>query len=117
MFFFLLNMDQVLVDRSKTDVSGLYSNLSFVLPEYLDELKQYTPTYTQWAESEEDLAEPLKGVAGCVDRCSKETEEHINHMSEVLVPALHEYVLCAETVKVSPHQTAHMQTPPPHWRR
>ncbi|XP_074550185.1 sorting nexin-7 isoform X1 [Halichoeres trimaculatus] len=67
--------------------------------EYLDELKQYTPTYTQWAESEEDLAEPLKGVAGCVDRCSKETEEHINHMSEVLVPALHEYVLCAETVK------------------
>ncbi|XP_041670206.1 sorting nexin-7 [Cheilinus undulatus] len=67
--------------------------------EYLDELKQYTPTYTQWAESEEELADQLKGVASCVERCSKETEEHIHHLSEVLVPALHEYVLCAETVK------------------
>ncbi|KAM6971332.1 sorting nexin-7 [Tautogolabrus adspersus] len=67
--------------------------------EYLDELKQYTPTYTQWAESEEELSDQLKGVASCVERCSKETEEHIHHMSEVLVPALHEYVLCSETVK------------------
>uniref|UniRef100_A0A4W6F1P0 Sorting nexin 7 n=1 Tax=Lates calcarifer TaxID=8187 RepID=A0A4W6F1P0_LATCA len=55
--------------------------------EYLDELKQY------------DLAEPLKGVARCVEGCSKETEEQIQHLSEVLVPALHEYVLCAETLK------------------
>uniref|UniRef100_A0A4W6FU29 Sorting nexin 7 n=1 Tax=Lates calcarifer TaxID=8187 RepID=A0A4W6FU29_LATCA len=67
--------------------------------EYLDELKQYGPTYTQWAGSEEDLAEPLKGVARCVEGCSKETEEQIQHLSEVLVPALHEYVLCAETLK------------------
>ncbi|XP_070708951.1 sorting nexin-7 isoform X1 [Pempheris klunzingeri] len=67
--------------------------------EYLDELKQYSSTYTQWVGSEEELAEPLKGVAGCVERCSKETEERIHHMSEVLVPALHEYVLCAETLK------------------
>ncbi|KAI3355178.1 hypothetical protein L3Q82_017880 [Scortum barcoo] len=67
--------------------------------EYLDELKQYSPAYTQWAGSEEELAEPLKGVASCVERCSKETEEQIHHLSEVLVPALHEYVLCAETLK------------------
>lgn len=79
-----------------------------VLPEYLDELKQYGPTYTQWAGSEEELAEPLKHVASCVERCGKETEEHIHHLSEVLVPALHEYVLCAETVKVSPEHTAHI---------
>ncbi|XP_045917820.1 sorting nexin-7 isoform X2 [Micropterus dolomieu] len=68
--------------------------------EYLDELKQYSPTYTQWAESEGELAEPLKGVANCVERCSKETEEQIHHLSQVLVPVLHEYVLCAETLKV-----------------
>ncbi|XP_042366188.1 LOW QUALITY PROTEIN: sorting nexin-7-like [Plectropomus leopardus] len=67
--------------------------------EYVDELKQYIPTYTQWASYEEELAEPLKGVASCVERCSKETEEQIHHLSEVLVPALHEYVLCAETLK------------------
>ncbi|XP_062297725.1 sorting nexin-7 isoform X2 [Scomber scombrus] len=67
--------------------------------EHLDELKQYGPTYTQWAGLEEELEEPLKGVAGCVERCSKETEEQIHHLSEVLVPALHEYVLCAETLK------------------
>lgn len=67
--------------------------------EYVDELKQCSPTYTQWSGSEEELAEPLKGVAGCVEQCSKETEEQIHHLSEVLVPALHEYVLCAETLK------------------
>lgn len=81
-----------------------------LLAEYLDELKQYGPTYTQWAGSEEDLLEPLKGVAGCVERCSKETEEQIQHLSEVLVPALHEYVLCAETLKVSPDCAAHIST-------
>lgn len=67
--------------------------------EYLDELRQYSPAYTQWAGSEEELAEPLNGVAGCVEHCSKETEELIGHLSDVLVPALHEYVLCAETLK------------------
>lgn len=66
----------------------------------MEELKQYGPAYTQWAELEEELAEPLKGVAGCVERCSKETEEHVHHLSEGLVPTLHEYVLSAETVKV-----------------
>lgn len=70
------------------------------LSEYLEELKQYGPAYTQWAELEEALAEPLRGVASCVERCGKETEEHVQHLSDVLVPALHEYVLCAETVKV-----------------
>ncbi|XP_030253530.1 sorting nexin-7 isoform X1 [Sparus aurata] len=67
--------------------------------EYVDELKQYSPTYTQWAGSEEELAESLNGVANCLVRCSKETEEQIYHLSEVLVPTLHEYVLCAETLK------------------
>ncbi|KAM6900454.1 sorting nexin-7 [Xenentodon cancila] len=67
--------------------------------EYLDEQKQYSPTYSQWAESEESLAEPLKEMANCVERCSRETEEHVYHMSEVLVPALHEYILCADTLK------------------
>ncbi|KAF6735934.1 Sorting nexin-7 [Oryzias melastigma] len=33
--------------------------------EYLDELRQYSSTYSQWAESEENLSEPLKGVASC----------------------------------------------------
>ncbi|KAM3860451.1 sorting nexin-7 [Diretmus argenteus] len=67
--------------------------------EYLDELGQYGPTYSQWAGSEEELAEPLKSVASCVESCSRETEDNVNHLSEVLVPALHEYVLCAETLK------------------
>lgn len=67
--------------------------------EYLDELRQYSPTYSQWAEAEQELSEPLKGVCSCVERCSKEAEEQIQHLSQVLVPALHEYVLCAETLK------------------
>ncbi|XP_056869245.1 LOW QUALITY PROTEIN: sorting nexin-7 [Takifugu flavidus] len=67
--------------------------------EYVDELKRCGPTYSLWAALEEDLAEPLRGVAGCVERCCVETEEHIQYLSEVLVPAVHEYVLSADTVK------------------
>ncbi len=88
-------------------------DVSPVFAEYVDELKQYSPTYTQWAGLEEELAEPLKGVASCVEHCSKEAEEQIHHLSEVLVPALHEYVLCAETLKVSPEHDDHTRTPPP----
>lgn len=69
--------------------------------EYLEELKEYGPTYTLWSGSEEELAEQLKGVAGCIERCCKETEEQVGHLSDTLVPVLHEYVLCAETLKVS----------------
>ncbi|XP_041717816.1 sorting nexin-7 isoform X2 [Coregonus clupeaformis] len=67
--------------------------------EYLEELKEYGPTYTLWSGSEEELVEQLKGVAGCIERCWKETEEQVGHLSDTLVPALHEYVLCAETLK------------------
>lgn len=34
-----------------------------------------------------------------MEGCSKETEEQIQHLSEVLVPVLHEYVICADTLK------------------
>ncbi|XP_008305609.1 sorting nexin-7 [Cynoglossus semilaevis] len=67
--------------------------------EYLDELKQYHPMYVQWANSEDVLADSLKSVADCVERCSKETEEQTQHLSEILCPAIHEYVLCADTLK------------------
>ncbi|XP_061522594.1 sorting nexin-7 [Phycodurus eques] len=67
--------------------------------EYLDELKQYGPLYSQWADIEKDLHDPLKLVAHCAEQCSKETEKQIHHLSEVLVPALHEYVLCTEVLK------------------
>lgn len=82
------------------DLNRPFVTLLSYLSEYLEELKQYGPAYTQWAELEDALEEPLRGVASCVERCGKETEEHVQHLSDVLVPALHEYVLCAETVKV-----------------
>ncbi|XP_049604635.1 sorting nexin-7 [Syngnathus scovelli] len=67
--------------------------------EYLDELKQYGPLYSQWAEVEEDLHDPLQRVANCMDHCSKETEKQIHQLSDVMVPAFHEYVLCTEVIK------------------
>ncbi|XP_047424090.1 sorting nexin-7 [Mugil cephalus] len=67
--------------------------------EYVDEVMQCSSTYTQWADSERELAESLRGIAGCVEQCTKDTEEQIQHLSQSLVPALHEYVLCAETLK------------------
>lgn len=93
---------QEYVDDFSTKISSVDKVTQRIIKEqreYLDELRQYGPTYTQWAELEEDLAEPLKGVANCVERCSKETEEQIQQLSDVLVPTLHEYVLCAETLK------------------
>ncbi|XP_066548685.1 sorting nexin-7 isoform X2 [Amia ocellicauda] len=67
--------------------------------EYLEEMKEYGPIYTLWSGSEEELGEPLTAVASCVDKCCREAEEHVNSLSENLVPVLHEYVLCAETLK------------------
>lgn len=86
--------------------------LSGCVAEYLEEMKEYAPTYTLWSGSEEELAEPLKGVANCLDRCFQETEEQVRQLSDSLAPALHEYVLCAETLKVqrtctSPHMLFH----------
>ncbi|XP_061876880.1 sorting nexin-7 [Entelurus aequoreus] len=78
--------------------------------EYLDELKQYGPTYSQWADTEEELGEPLGRVASCVERCCKETETQIHHLSEVLVPTLHEYVLCGEVLKAVMRRRDNIQT-------
>uniref|UniRef100_A0A8C1S0B8 Sorting nexin 7 n=1 Tax=Cyprinus carpio TaxID=7962 RepID=A0A8C1S0B8_CYPCA len=68
--------------------------------EYLEELKECGPTYALWSQSEQELAEPLKNVAGCVDNCCKETEEQVKHLNDHLIPVLHEYVLCADTLKM-----------------
>lgn len=70
------------------------------VPEHLDEMKEYGPIYTLWSGSEEELVEPLKLMASCLDRCSRETEEQIEHLSNRLLPTLHEYVLCADNLKV-----------------
>ncbi|XP_072535747.1 sorting nexin-7 isoform X2 [Salminus brasiliensis] len=67
--------------------------------EYLEELKECGPIYTLWSGSEEELVEPLKQMAGCLDRCCRETEEQVQQLSNSLLPILHEYVLCSETLK------------------
>ncbi|XP_072430700.1 sorting nexin-7 isoform X3 [Chiloscyllium punctatum] len=69
------------------------------LKEHLTEMKEYGPIYTVWSESEQDLAEPLKGVASSIENCCKAIEGLTIGLSEDLLPALHEYVLCAETLK------------------
>ncbi|KAI5106249.1 sorting nexin-7 isoform X1 [Silurus meridionalis] len=67
--------------------------------EYLEDMKDSGPLYTLWSGSEEELVEPLKLMASCLDRCYKETEEQIEHLSNSLLPMLHEYVLCADNLK------------------
>ncbi|XP_036441561.1 sorting nexin-7 isoform X2 [Colossoma macropomum] len=67
--------------------------------EYLEEVKECGPIYTLWSGSEEELVEPLKMMASCLDRCCRESEEQIQHLSSSLLPVLHEYVLCTETLK------------------
>ncbi|MGH0155095.1 UNVERIFIED_CONTAM: hypothetical protein FKN15_038772 [Acipenser sinensis] len=69
------------------------------IAEYLEGMKECGPVYTLWSGSEDQLVEPLKAIAGCIDNCCKVTEEHVAGLSENQVPILHEYVLCAETLK------------------
>ncbi|NXO03780.1 SNX7 protein, partial [Rhinopomastus cyanomelas] len=64
--------------------------------EYFNEMKEFGPIHTLWSASEEDLADALKGVAGCIDKCCKATEKRMAGLSESLLPILHEYVLYGE---------------------
>ncbi|XP_027507455.1 sorting nexin-7 isoform X1 [Corapipo altera] len=64
--------------------------------DYFNEMKEYGPIHTLWSASEEDLADSLKGIASCIDRCCKATEKRMAGLSENLLPILHEYVLYSE---------------------
>ncbi|XP_034978751.2 sorting nexin-7 isoform X2 [Zootoca vivipara] len=64
--------------------------------DYFCEMKEFGPIHTLWSASEVDLADTLKGVAGCIDKCCKATEKRMAGLSEILFPTLHEYVLYSE---------------------
>nr|XP_009684256.1 PREDICTED: sorting nexin-7 isoform X2 [Struthio camelus australis] len=64
--------------------------------EYFNEMKEYGPIHTLWSASEEDVADSLKGVASCIDKCCKATEKRMAGLSENLLPIIHEYVLYSE---------------------
>ncbi|RXN11795.1 sorting nexin-30 [Labeo rohita] len=67
--------------------------------EFLMELREYGPVYSSWSSFEEDLHDPLEGVAGCVSNCSGALEELTEDMSEDFLPVLREYVLYIESMK------------------
>ncbi|XP_054021022.1 sorting nexin-7 isoform X2 [Dryobates pubescens] len=64
--------------------------------EYFNEMKEYGPIHTLWSASEDDVADCLKGVASCIDKCCKATEKRMAGLSENLLPILHEYILYSE---------------------
>uniref|UniRef100_A0A8D1T2Z4 PX domain-containing protein n=1 Tax=Sus scrofa TaxID=9823 RepID=A0A8D1T2Z4_PIG len=64
--------------------------------DYFDEMKEYGPIHILWSASEEELVDPLKGVASCLDKCCKATEKRMSGLSEALLPVVHEYVLYSE---------------------
>ena len=63
-------------------------------------MKEYGPIHILWSASEEDLADTLKGVASCIDKCCKATEKRMSGLSEALLPVVHEYVLYSEMLMV-----------------
>ncbi|XP_026866163.1 sorting nexin-30 [Electrophorus electricus] len=67
--------------------------------EYLVELREYSPVYSSWASSEEELQEPLDGVAACMANCCSGLEELTEEMSEDFLPVLREYILYVESMK------------------
>uniref|UniRef100_A0A3Q1LSX0 Sorting nexin 7 n=2 Tax=Bos TaxID=9903 RepID=A0A3Q1LSX0_BOVIN len=69
--------------------------------EYLDEMKEYGPIHILWSASEEDLADTLKSVASCIDKCCKATEKRMSGFSEALLPVVHEYVLYSEMLMLT----------------
>lgn len=70
-------------------------------------MKEYGPIHILWSASEEDLADTLKGVASCIDRCCKATEKRMSGLSEALLPVVHEYVLYSEMLMVrTPNSTS-----------
>lgn len=64
------------------------------------EWREYGPLYSSWASSEQELQEPLDGVAGCVANCCNALEELTEDMSDDFLPVLREYVLYIESMKV-----------------
>ncbi|KAF4789602.1 Sorting nexin-7 [Turdus rufiventris] len=64
--------------------------------DYFNEMKEYGPIHTLWSASEEDIADSLKGIASCIERCCRATEKRMAGLSEHLLPILHEYVLYSE---------------------
>ncbi|KAM9325470.1 sorting nexin-7 [Gastrophryne carolinensis] len=66
--------------------------------DYYEEMKEYGPIYTLWSASEEELVDPLRGVANCIDKCCKITETLNAKLSNDLIPIIHEYVLYSETL-------------------
>ena len=67
--------------------------------EYFDEMEKYGPIGILRLASEEDLADTLKSVASCIDKCCKAAEKRMSGLSEALLPVVHEYVLCSEMLK------------------
>ncbi|XP_026872060.2 sorting nexin-7 isoform X1 [Electrophorus electricus] len=67
--------------------------------EYSEELGEGSPVYTKWSDIEDELMVPLKLMASCLDRCHRESEEQVLQLSNSLLPTLHEYVLCTDTLK------------------
>ena len=59
-------------------------------------MKEYGPIHILWSASEEDLADTLKSVASCIDKCCKATEKWTSGLSEALLPVVQEYVLYSE---------------------
>uniref|UniRef100_A0A8D0PT40 PX domain-containing protein n=1 Tax=Sus scrofa TaxID=9823 RepID=A0A8D0PT40_PIG len=69
--------------------------------DYFDEMKEYGPIHILWSASEEELVDPLKGVASCLDKCCKATEKRLAGLSEALLPVVHEYVLYSEMLMLT----------------
>lgn len=72
-------------------------------------MKELGPIHALWAESEEDLADVLAGVARCLDRCCRATERRLGGLAEALLPVVHEYVLYGEMLMGVMKRRDHIQ--------
>ncbi|XP_076813432.1 sorting nexin-7-like [Clavelina lepadiformis] len=68
--------------------------------ELITELREFAPTFTEWASSEDDVIEPImQSVSSSLESCAEEAEKNVKAHELEFLPPLKEYALYADAVK------------------
>jgi len=64
-----------------------------------DELFDFAPTFSDWANHEEALSPVLNSLSSCISSCSKSLTNNLTDQESHLLPPLREYLLYTDVIK------------------
>jgi len=68
--------------------------------ELVNEMKEFTPTFTDWAEVEKEPIESvMESVKNSLSTCMEEMDKNIETNDKEVIPTIKEYILYAENIK------------------